>query len=155
MSEEVKDSDALIAKRDELLAEVKELKAKLKKATSERDEAVSRAEQAEQGVHTLRVDNPVDDLLKDVFVVPPERARKLIEGEYNFKLTDEGIKLFKDDEPVAGFDVKEVKQVLSNAGYDNVLLGTRASGSGGDAGKPSATSPQPKQENKQPQFGLR
>jgi len=155
MSDEIKDEDALIAKRDQLLAEVKELKGKLKTVTDERDQAVERAETAEKEVQTLKVDNPVDDLLKDVFMVPPDRARKLMDGEFDFKNTDEGIRMFKGDEQVAGFDVKEVQEVLSKAGYDNVLLGTRASGAGGSAGKPAASAPQKTEQREQSKFGLR
>jgi len=154
MTDEIKDEDALIAKRDQLLAEVKELKGKLKTVTDERDQAVERAETAEKEVQTLKVDNPVDDLLKDVFMVPPDRARKLMNGEFYFQNTEEGIKMFQGDEQVAGFDVKEVQEVLSKAGYDNVLLGTRASGAGGGA-KPAASAPQKTEQREQSKFGLR
>ena len=153
MSEEAKDVTPLEAKRDELLAETKDLKKRLKEVTDERDGAIARAETAEGEVQQLRIDNPVDEMLKDVFTVPPERARKLIESDFEFKLSEDGLGMFKDGEKVAGFDAKEISEVLSAHGLDSVIVGTRASGAGGSS--KAVETVRPRETPEQPrQFGL-
>ena len=100
-----KDTTGLEAKRDELLAEVKDLKAKLK----DRHRGTRRSRQAGRGrgagySYGLRVDNPVNATLDDLFTIKHEKARRMLGDEYQFKLTDEGIKVFKGDEEVAPLD---------------------------------------------------
>ena len=150
-----KDTTALEAKRDELLAEVKDLKAKLKTITEERDEAVKRADGAEADIHTLRVDNPVNSTLDDIFTIRHEKARRMLGDEYQFKLTDEGIKVFKGEDEIAPLDDKKaLSQHFSEAGLDDVLVGTRASGAGGST--QAGETVRPKENTEQPrQFGLR
>ncbi|QKK02739.1 MAG: hypothetical protein HND55_08820 [Pseudomonadota bacterium] len=157
MSEKEKDNpelQGLVEKRDQLLAEVKKLKARVTELEGERDTANERADRAEAEVQRITVDNPVDDLLKDVFTVPTDQARKLLDGQFKFERGEDGIALFDaEGERVAGFDADEVKEALQAAGYSKtILLGSRASGSGGTTETQSAKSePAPRARS----YGLR
>lgn len=142
----------LIEKRDELLDEVKTLKAKLKTLEGERDEAGERAEAAEAELKRITVDNPVDEMLKAVFTVPVDQARKLLEGQFTFERGDGGLEMHNvEGERVCGLEAEEVKEALQAAGYSKtILLGSRASGSGGTTTKPPEAKPEPA-----PRYGLR
>lgn len=157
MSEKEQDNpelQGLIEKRDQLLAEVKKLKARVNELEGERDTANERANNAENELQRITIDNPVDDLLKDVFTVPADQARKLLDEQFKFERGEDGIAMFDaEGERVAGFDANEVKSALESAGYSKtILLGSRASGSGGTTEtQPAKSEPAPRARS----YGLR
>ena len=69
MSEDKDDIQGLIAKRDELLNEVKKLKAKVAELEAERDTEKTRADTAEGDLRRVRLDDPVEAMLGDLFTI--------------------------------------------------------------------------------------
>jgi|GEM_PF-4646573 len=152
MSDDDKKDDvqALIAKRDELLGEVKKLKARLADLEGERDTAVARADTAEADLRRVRLDDPVEQIMGDLFTIKLRHALPEVKDHFDFALDDDGAVKFttKDGEPVkiteggkereAGFTAEDIRAALTeHGGFDEIL---RAPGVGGSGKPPASTS---------------
>ena len=157
----------LIEKRDQLLAEVKQLKTRLKEVEAERDQLAEAKAGAESDLRRITVDNVVDDLLKDVLLVPTDQARALLAGKFKFERGEDGNIQFLteagepvtykegDEEKTAGFDARQIVEALEQAGYSkSILLGSRASGAGGVGSNIRHSTPT-RQAAVQKRYGLR
>mgnify|MGYP006432063917 CR=1 FL=1 len=168
MSEETDDMQGLIAKRDELLGEVKKLKARVAELEAERDTAKARADTAEGDLHRVKLDEPVESVLGDLFTIKLRHALPEVKDHFDFALGEDGAVHFTDKEgqPVtlvedgreAGFNADDIRKALTeHGGFDEIL---RAPGAGG-GGKPPNSGGQgvssAPQEPKRvaPSFGLR
>ena len=168
MSEEKDDIQGLIAKRDELLGEVKKLKAKVAELEAERDTANARADTAEGDLRRVRLDDPVEAMLGDLFTIKLRHALPEVRDHFDFTLGEDGAVRFTDKEgqPVtlvqdqreAGFTADDIRKALiEHGGFDEIL---RAPGVGGGGKPPNSggqgvqSAPQ-KPEKVAPAFGLR
>ena len=165
------DVQKLLAKRDELLAEVKALKAQKAELETQAATERERAEAAEAEVKRVRLDEPVQEVLGDLFTVKLKYVLPDIEEAFAFQIGEAGVEFrTKDGEPVkiteggkereAAFTPQDVRAALeAHGGFDEVL---RAGGVGG-AGKPpafgsGAAPAEPERKTDQavaPAFGLR
>jgi len=149
MAETEKDDvQGLLSKRDELLREVRTLKDRVTELEGERDAATGRAEKAETEVQRVRLDEPVAEILGDMFAVKLKYVLPDIQEHFAFTLADDGKVQFtaKDGAPVkvgdagkereASFNPDDVRAALeAHGGFDDVLLSRGKSG----GGKPPAT----------------
>lgn len=144
------DVQKLLAKRDELLGEVKKLKGRVADLEGERDAAQERADTAEADLRRVRLDDPVEHMLGDLFTIKLRHALPEVKDHFDFALGDDGAVKFttKDGEPVkiteggkereAGFNAKDIGAALSeHGGFDEIL---RAPGVGGSGKPPSSSS---------------
>src|SRR6056297_1082184 len=108
MSDDDKKDDVqgLIAKRDELLGEVKKLKAKVADLEGERDAEKTRADTAEADLRRVRLDDPVEQIMGDLFTIKLRHALPEVKDHFDFVLGDDGAVRFtdKDGEPVKIID---------------------------------------------------
>lgn len=161
------DETGLTAKRDELLAEVKILKARLKEVEAERDAERERADKAEGEFRRVTIDDPVEAVLADLFVVPLRHVMGEVREHFDFVRDDAGALQMrtKAGEPVKLSDGAEVtfepeairKALLEVGTLDEVVRGTLAIGGGapgGKGGQPAATGPVRRAPVAQ-RFGLR
>ncbi len=173
MAETEKDNvQGLLAKRDELLREVKDLKGRVAELERERDTAIERAEKAETDVQRVRLDEPVAEVLGDLFAVKLKYVLPDIQEHFAFTLADDGRVQFtaKDGAPVkvgdngkereAGFNPDDVRAALeAHGGFDDVLLSRGKSGGGKPpAARDGAGVAMPgaaKMRKVAPEFGLR
>lgn len=172
MAEDNKDDvQKLLAKRDELLGEVRTLKARVAELEGERDGAVARADTADAEVKRLCLDDPVADVLGEMFAVKLKYVLPDIEEDFAFALGDDGQVTFtgKDGAAVqvgeagkereAGFNADDIRAALeAHGGFDGVLL-SQAKGGGGKQPGRGATGLSPQEPKKAqkvaPDFGLR
>lgn len=164
--------EKLRAKRDELLGEVKALKAKNAELESARAEAVTRADAAEGEVRRVRLDEPVEAVLGDLFTVRLKHVLPEIREHFDFALGEDGEISFttKDGEPVtigsgsgareAGFTADDVRAALvAHGAFDEILRAPGAGGSGKPPGSGSTAQDAQRQGQKParvaPTFGLR
>lgn len=173
MSDDDKKDDVqgLIAKRDELLGEVKKLKARVADLESERDAEKARADTAEGDLRRVRLDDPVEQIMGDLFTIKLRHALPEVKDHFDFVLGDDGAVRFttKEGEPVtiteggkereAAFSAGDIRKALTDhGGFDEIL---RAEGVAGSGKPPASTSsgvssaPVRKGEKVAPAFGLR
>lgn len=165
------DVQGLIAKRDELLGEVKRLKARVAELEGERDAAQLRADGAEADLKRVRLDDPVESVLGDLFTIKLRHALPEVKDHFDFLLGDDGGVRFttKEGEAVkirdggkereASFNANDIRQALiEHGGFDEIL---RAPGVGGGGKQPGSTSSGGQAAQAKPdrkvatQFGLR
>ena len=173
MSDDDKKDDVqgLIAKRDELLGEVKKLKARVADLEGERDAAQGRADTAEADLRRVRLDEPVEQIMGDLFVVKLRHAMPEVKDHFDFALGDDGAVRFttKEGEPVkiteggkereAAFTAGDIRKALAeHGGFDEILRAEGVGGSGkppGSASSGVSSAPVQKGEKVAPAFGLR
>lgn len=148
------DETGLTAKRDELLAEVKALKARLREVEAERDAERERADRAEGEFQRVTIDDPVEAILADLFVVPLRHVMGEVREHFSFVRDEAGALQIRDKEgqPVKLADGREVtfepepirRALLEVGTLDEVVRGTLAAGggaTGGAVGQPNPTGP--------------
>lgn len=167
MADEI-DVSGLTAKRDELLAENKRLKARLAELEGERDAERARAEKAEGEFRRVTVDEPVEAMLADLFVVPLRHVMGEVREHFSFIRDEAGALQIraKDGQPVTledgtevAFEPEPIRKALLEVGtLGEVVRGTLATGGGapgGSAGQPAGTAKLRRPELVAPRFGLR
>lgn len=82
--------DGLLRKNAELLAEVRGLKTRITELEGERDAARGEAQEAEQTTKRLLIEEPLQRLLADAFVVPWRVVRPLLDEHFVTALSDNG-----------------------------------------------------------------
>jgi len=131
-------AEGLLAKRDELLGEVKTLKAKVAGLETELATATATAEAAQSEIQRVKLDQPLEKCLGDMFSVRLKYVLPEVKEHFDFALSDDGIRFTtKDGDPVmigdreAGFNPADIRKALEQIGdFDGVLLSEQKGGGG-------------------------
>ncbi|WP_312379036.1 hypothetical protein [Pseudomonas oryzihabitans] len=181
MSEEQQaepNNDALHGEIERLREKNAELLNEVKRYKTRATEAEGALDTARNELTTIKLHQPVEDMLRDMFVVSPRLARLELEEHYQFALGEDGkvqvtdkqgqpLSLLPDatsDDPnpkarPAAFNAEDMRQAFVQAGkFDKILVGSRATGGGASGANRSSGAPAKTNEpaqNPAPAFGLR
>jgi len=138
MENPMENAEGLLAKRDELLGEVKALKAKVAKLEADLGNAAASAEAAQAEVQRVKLHQPLEKCLGDMFSVRLKYVLPEVQEHFAFSLADDVVKFTqKNGDPVmignreAEFTPADIRKALEQVGgFDGVLLSELKGGGG-------------------------